>query len=346
MKLAINGFGRIGRQVIRVMLDRDKKGLPGGFNSAEVVAVNDLADPKTLAHLLKYDSIYGPLQNNIEAIVEDDKKAGEIVIDGKRIKVFTQPNPEKLPWSELDVDVVIESTGEFVNREGAGKHLTAGAKKVVISAPPKSGGIPTFLIGVNSDKQTGNEKIISNASCTTNCIAPIAAIMTEVFGVEKAAMTTMHAYTADQRLQDAPHNDLRRARAAGINLVPTTTGAAISTTEVVPALKDKFDGLAIRVPVIVGSIADFTFLVKTPTSIEEVNKRLVEACDQDPRYRGVVTYTNDPIVSTDIIKNPYSAIIDLSLTNVIDKDFVKVVAWYDNEWGYTQRLVELTLGIR
>lgn len=346
MKLAINGFGRIGRQVVRILIDRDHKD-QAGLQKSGLVAINDLSDPKTLAHLLKYDSIYGPLSDDIKTEVEDEKKGtGQIIINGYPIQVLTEPDPAKLPWKELGVEVVIESTGEFTKKEDAAKHITAGAKKVILSAPPKGGGVSTYIIGVNSQDQKNNEAIISNSSCTTNSVAPVAAIIQSNFGVEKATMTTIHAYTADQRLQDAPHKDLRRARAASANIVPTTTGAAVSTGEVIPELKGLFDGMAIRVPVITGSLSDFTFLVKKPATIEQVNQAIIKAADENPRYKGILTYTSDPIVSSDVIGNPHSSIVDLTLTKVIDSDLVKVVSWYDNEWGYTQRLVEMALAER
>jgi glyceraldehyde 3-phosphate dehydrogenase len=327
-RIAINGFGRIGRMAFRILLER---------GDAEVVAINDLTDAETLTHLLKHDSAYGMLTRDIAA------EEHAMVVDGKRYPVSAEPDPAKLPWGELDVDVVLECTGRFVKGRAASVHTAAGAKKVVISAPSKGGGVPTFLIGVNDIDYRG-EPVISNASCTTNCIAPVAKIMHEAFGVKKAMMTTVHSYTADQNLQDGPHQDLRRARAAAENIVPTTTGAALSTIEVIPALKGLFDGMAIRVPTLVGSISDFTFLVTRETSAEEVN-RVLEEASKDARYQGVVEVTRDLLVSSDIRGNPASSIVDLSLTKVVDGDLVKVVAWYDNEWGYSNRLIDMAMKI-
>lgn len=336
-KIGINGFGRIGRQFVRAALEREKMG-ELKFKDIGLVAVNDLTDAKTLAHLLKYDTIYGKLENNIEA--EEDK----ISIDGTPILVLSEPDPVKLPWKELGVEVVVESSGKFTKREEASKHLKAGAKKVIISAPPKGEGVNTYILGVNNDKRKSSEEVISNSSCTTNCVAPCIAVLQEKFGIKKALMTTIHGYTADQNLQDGPHRDLHRARAAAYNIIPTTTGAAISTTETIPELKGLFDGLAFRVPVITGSVSDFTLLMKRKVTAEEINQAIVEAAET-PRFKGILSYTNEPIVSSDIIGSPFSSIVDLSLTKVIDDDLVKVVAWYDNELGYAYRLLELTLAI-
>ncbi len=324
-RIAINGFGRIGRAAFKIAFE--KKGV-------EVVAINDLTDAKTLAHLLKHDTAYGNYRREISA--ED----GTIIVDGKVFPVYGEADPKKLPWGELKVDVVLECTGRFVDGDSAGQHVTAGAKKVVLSAPPKGENeILTYLIGVNASEYKG-EAIISNASCTTNCIAPVAKVMQAAFGIEKAMMTTIHSYTADQNLQDGPHKDFRRARAAGQNMVPTTTGAAISVTNLMPELKGKFDGLAIRVPTIVVSLTDFTFLLKKKTTVEEVNAA-IEAASKDASYRPALAVTREPLVSSDFIGNPYSSIVDLPLTKVVDGDLVKVMAWYDNEWGYSNRLVEL-----
>ncbi len=328
VRVAINGFGRIGRAAFKIALQ--KKGI-------EVVAINDLTEPSVLAHLLKYDTAYGHFRSEVSVTAKG------IAIDGVEYPMFAEPVPEKLPWKELDIDVVLECTGRFTDKDAASKHLTAGAKKVILSAPSKGddGSVPTFLIGVNHE-QYREEPVLSNASCTTNSLAPIAQILHEHFGIEKALMTTIHSYTADQNIQDGPHKDLRRARAAASNIVPTTTGAAIAVTQVIPELKGKFDGLAVRVPTIVVSLTDFTFLLKKQTTVEEINTVLKEA-SESPRYRQVLAVTNEPLVSSDFIGSPVSSTVDLSLTAVVAGDLVKVVAWYDNEWGYSNRLVEMAL---
>lgn len=326
LKLAINGFGRIGRAVFRVAHTNP---------NIEVVAINDLADSKTLGDLLKYDSVYGMFNETITA--EEDK----LNVGGKEISVYKQPDPEKLPWDKHEIDVVIESTGVFTSHEGANQHIKAGAKKVILSAPAKDGNVPTYVIGVNDGRYAG-EKIISNASCTTNCIAPVADIVEKNFGVKKSFMTTAHAYTGDQNLHDGPHKDMRRARAAATNIVPTSTGAAIAATQAIPKLKGKFDGMAIRVPVICGSISDMVFLTEKNTSVEDINS-VFERAAEDPKYKNILTTSNEPIVSSDIIGNPHSSIVDLPLTKVIGNDFVKVVAWYDNEWGYSNRMIDTAL---
>lgn len=336
MRVAINGFGRIGRTALRVMLERHQE--------KQLVAINDLTDAETLATLLKYDSNYGTLHVDIKGknLTEEPKPnqpVGELNVNSHNIKVFAQKDPTLLPWRQLKIDVVIESTGRFVDEAGAKQHLTAGAKRVIISAPAKEGAIPTIVMGVNDKSLDKNSHIVSNASCTTNCIAPVAQIMVERFGVKKAMMTTIHGYTADQNLQDGPHKDLRRARSAAVNIVPTSTGATLAAAEAVPELKGLFAGVAIRVPVPVGSLSDFTFLLKHPTSVEEVNRILTEA-SKSQRYHGILTVTNEPIVSSDIIGDPHSSIVDLSLTQVLDGDFVKVFAWYDNEYGYCHRLID------
>ena len=324
VRIAINGFGRIGRAALKIILER---------NDMEVVAINDLTDAKTLAHLLKYDTAYGTYRRMVRV------DGTNIIIDEKSYPVYGEPDPKKLPWKDLNVDVVLECTGRFVDST-AGAHIEAGAKKIILSAPAKDEGeIKTFLRGVNENEYAG-ETIVSNASCTTNCLAPVAQVIHDAFGIEKALMTTTHAYTADQNLQDAPHRDLRRARAAGQNIVPTTTGAAISVTKVIPDLAGKFDGLSFRVPTIVVSVADFTFLLKKKVTTEELNAALEEA-SKSARYAGVLAVTREPLVSSDFIGNPYSTIVDLPLTKVVDGDLVKVIAWYDNEWGYSNRLVEL-----
>lgn len=325
-KIAINGFGRIGRAAFKVALER-----PG----VEVVAINDLTEPKVLAHLLQYDTAYGIYRREIVATEKG------IRVDGKEYPVYAEPDPKKLPWKDLGVEIVLECTGRFTEKEGAGQHITAGAQKVILSAPVKGddGSVPTYLIGANADFYH-DEPIISNASCTTNCLAPVAKVLHEKFGIEKALMTTIHSYTADQNLQDGPHRDLRRARAAAANMVPTTTGAALAVTEVIPELKGLFDGLSVRVPTIVVSLTDFTFVLKTQTTKEAINQALEEA-SRDARYQGILAVTDRPLVSSDFIGNPASSIVDLSLTKVIAGDLVKVVAWYDNEWGYSNRLVEM-----
>lgn len=330
IKVAINGFGRIGRSAFKIALDKYT-------SEIQIVGINDLTDTATLAHLLKYDTVYGRYNKELSS---DEKN---IIVEGISYPVYTEKEPNKLPWQVLGVDVVIESTGRFTNEAGAGLHLQAGAKRVIISAPAKEDSIKTYLIGVNQNDYN-NEPIINNASCTTNCVSPIAAIMHAKFGVLKALMTTIHAYTQDQNLQDSPHKDLRRARAAAANIVPTTTGAAISTTQVIPELKGLFDGVAIRVPVSVGSISDFTFLVKQGVNVEQVNQAFKDSI-QNPLYRNILAVTEEPIVSSDIIGRPESAIVDLSLTKVVDNDLVKVFAWYDNEYGYSNRLIEQILNI-
>lgn len=327
-RIAINGFGRIGRNTLKVGLD-----LPG----FDVVAINDLTDARTLASLLRRDTAYG----HYDAVVKSGE--GWISLDGQKIPVFAQRDPSVLPWAELKVDVVLECTGVFVTREGAEAHLKAGAKRVIISAPSKGGNVPTYVKGVNHD---GLKKevsaVIDNASCTTNCTAPVMAVLEEAFGIRKAMMSTIHAYTADQNLQDGPHKDLRRARAAAQNIVPTTTGAAKAVTEAVPSLKGKFDGMAFRAPVVTGSVTDFTVLLKKKVTVEEVNTALSKAA-KTTRFKGVLEVSDEPLVSSDVIGNPASAIVNTDLTMVVDGDLVKVVAWYDNEWGYSTRLAEMAV---
>ncbi len=332
LKIAINGFGRIGRNVFKAGLEKE------GFN---VVAVNDLTDTKTLAHLLKYDTPYRRFQGEVSS---DEK---HVIVDGKKIQVFAEKDPKMLPWGKLGIDIVLECTGRFTDLESASQHITAGAKRVIISAPAKGGGVPTHVLGVNEKGAGKKAQVINNASCTTNCIAPVAAIMHEVFGVQKAMMTTIHAYTAEQNLVDGPppglkSGDLRRARAAAENIIPTTTGAAVATTEVIPELKGLFDGLAIRVPVVVGSLSDFTFLLKKKVTVEQVNAALEKAA-KTARWKGILEVTHEQIVSSDIIGTTASAIVDAGLTRVVDGDMVKVIAWYDNEWGYSHRLAEMAL---
>ncbi|PIZ95848.1 MAG: type I glyceraldehyde-3-phosphate dehydrogenase [Candidatus Magasanikbacteria bacterium CG_4_10_14_0_2_um_filter_33_14] len=325
IRIAINGFGRIGRHAFKVAQAK---------RNVEVVAINDLTDTKTLAHLLKYDTAYPDSKLKIGF---DEKN---IIINGKKVPSFSERDPKMLPWKKLKVDVVIESTGVFRTSELAGLHLQAGAKKVVLSAPGKGDDIHTYVRGVNcgtyKDKK---EKIIDNASCTTNCTAPIMRVLENEFGIEKAMLTTVHSYTADQNIQDGPHKDLRRARAAAQNIVPTSTGAAIATTRVVPELENKFDGMALRVPTITGSLTDFTIVLKKDVTVEQINKAFIKA--SKTYLKGILMTTTEEIVSSDIIGNSYSSIADLSLTKVVGGNLVKVVSWYDNEWGYANRLVEM-----
>ncbi|MFZ1626885.1 MAG: type I glyceraldehyde-3-phosphate dehydrogenase [Candidatus Moraniibacteriota bacterium] len=330
-RIAINGFGRIGRAAFKIALEKPE---------IEVVAINDLTEAVVLAHLLAHDTAYGQYSKSVAA--------GDhmLIVDGKQYPVYAEPDPLKLPWKKHAVDVVLECTGRFTDKDASAQHITAGAKQVVLSAPSKGddGSVPTFLIGVNADSYAG-ETVVSNASCTTNSLAPVAKVLHEHFGIDKALMSTIHSYTADQSLQDGPHKDLRRARAAAHNIVPTTTGAAIAVTQVIPELKDRFDGLSFRVPTIVVSLTDFTFVLKKKTTVEEINTALTEA-SRNPRFAHVLAVTEEPLVSSDFIGNPHSSIVDLSLTKVIDGDLVKVVAWYDNEWGYSNRLVEMALLVR
>jgi len=345
IRLAINGFGRIGRNTYRAILERglDKELTPTGASGLEVVAVNDLTDAGTLAHLLKHDSVFRAFPGTITA------EADAIVVEGKRIRVIAEKDPTKLPWKELKIDVVLECTGRYTKDGAARAHITAGAKRVVISAPVKGAGdIKTFVLGVNDASYTG-EDVISNASCTTNCVSPVTRVIHEAFGIERAALTTIHAVTGEQNLIDGPPpgmkgGDLRRARAAYTNMVPTTSGATIATTEAIPELKGKFDGLAIRVPIIDVSLSDFVFVVKRAVTKEEVNDAFRRAAEHSS-YRGVLAVTDEPLVSSDFIKNPYSTVVDLPLTTVIDGTLVKVMAWYDNEWGYSCRLAEMAVEV-
>ncbi len=335
LKVAINGFGRIGRNAFKVALEKHADKL-------DIVTINDITSPEVLAHLLQYDSTYGTWSKKVKA------DSTNIIVDGKSYQVLAEKEPSKLPWKELAVDVVIESTGRFTDAEGMRQHLTAGAKKVVLSAPAKGDGVETILIGVNAHDYKGQE-LTNNASCTTNCIAPVMAIMDAKFGVAKALMTTVHGVTAEQNLVDGPppggkSNDLRRARAAYVNIIPTTTGAAIATTEAIPDLKGRFDGRALRVPVIVGSISDITLVLKKKTTVEEVNQAIKLACD-DELWRGIVAWSEEALVSSDIVGRSESAIVDLPLTQVVDGDLVKVFAWYDNEYGYSNRLVEQVINV-
>lgn len=345
VKVSINGFGRIGRLAFRV-------GILKHSSELEFVAINTSGsmDVSGWAHLANYDTMYRKFERQV--VAEEVKKASEatdedpligyLKVDGKKIPVLAQKDPAKIPWSKYGVDVVIESTGKFTTEEGAKKHAMAGAKRVVISAPVKGGNVGTFILGVNEYK--GEADVLSNSSCTTNCVAPVAAVLHAKFGIEKAAITTVHGYTDDQKLQDGSHEDLRRARAAAENIVPTTTGAAISTTETIPELKGLFDGRALRVPVATGSITDFAVLLKKDVTIEEVNQAFREAA-QNALYKGILTVTDEPLVSSDIIGRSESAIVDLSLTQVIGGNLAKVFAWYDNEWGYANRLVEQVIRV-
>jgi glyceraldehyde 3-phosphate dehydrogenase len=326
VRVGINGFGRIGRNVLRAGLAKQA--------DVEWVAVNDITDNETLGHLFKYDSILGPYQGSVE--VGDSG----LTVDGKEIRVLAERDPAKLPWNDLGVDVVLESTGFFTGRDDAAKHLEAGAKKVVISAPGKNEDL-TVVLGVNDDQyDKDTHHVISNASCTTNCLAPAAKVAHEAVGIKHGLMTTIHAYTADQRLQDAPHKDLRRARAAAVNLVPTSTGAAKAVGLVLPDLNGKLHGFAVRAPVITGSVVDLTFEATRETSVDEVNAAFKAAAESD-RLKGILKYTEDPIVSTDIVGDPHSSIFDSGLTAVMDGTMVKVVTWYDNEWGYSNRCVDI-----
>lgn len=329
VRVAINGFGRIGRNTLKA--GWGKAGL-------KFCAINDLTDTKTLAFLLKHDTVYGEWNHKVSYT----KNA--LVIDGHKIPAFMEKNPASLPWKENNVDVVLECTGFFRTKELAGQHITAGAKRVIISAPAKGGDVDTFMQGVNVAKLKKGDKIIDNASCTTNCIAPVAAIVESKWGIKKAAMTTIHAYTADQKLVDAPHRDLRRGRTAGQNIIPTTTGAAIATTKAIPTLRGKFDGMSIRVPVPVGSLSDFTLFLKKRVTVEQVNNYFKKMA-KSPLYKNIIAVSEEPLVSSDFIGNAHSSIVDLGMTKVIDGDLLKLVVWYDNEWGYSNRLGEMAIEI-
>lgn len=329
-KIAINGFGRIGRNAFKIAFERA---------DLEIVAINDLTDNKTLAHLLKHDSSYGTYEHEV---TYDEQ---HIIVDGKAIKVLAEKEPSALPWADLGVDVVIESTGFFVKPELAKAHIDgAGAKKVVISAPAKGDGADTIVLGVNEDKIASSTDVVSNASCTTNCITPVMAVLESNFGIEKAMMTTVHSYTSDQRLQDSPHSDPRRSRAAAENIIPTSTGASIAAGEALPAVKGNFGGLSLRVPTPVVSISDFVVLIKRDTTVDEI-KDVFKKAAKEPFYQGILAVTEEELVSSDFKGNSHSAIIDLNLTNVVGGNLIKVVAWYDNEWGYSNRLVELVADI-
>lgn len=325
IKLAINGFGRIGRNAFKIAFER---------RDVKIVAINDLTDTKTLAHLLKHDSSYGTYDRDVNFDEEN------LIVDGEKIRVFSEKEPKNLPWGEYQVDVVIESTGFFTDPKKAADHLEAGARKVVISAPAKGEGAKTIVIGVNEDTVTEDDKILSNASCTTNCIAPVMKVLEDNFGIEKALMTTVHSYTASQRILDAPAKDLREARAAAENIVPTSTGASKAAALTIPALKGKFDGLSIRVPTPVVSLSDITAVLKRDTTIEELQEIFKKAA-KEPFYEGILGVSEEPLVSIDYRGNSHSSIVDLPLINVVGGNLVKIVAWYDNEWGYSNRLVEL-----
>ena len=329
VRIAINGFGRIGRAACKIALTH---------SDVEVVAINDLGDIENLAYLLRYDSVYGRYGGKVTV------EGSTIIVGEKRIQVLQEKEPEKLPWKDLQIDVVIESTGFFTEEEGASKHIAAGAKHVVISGPTKSETVPTVVMGVNDDVLAGLP-IVSNASCTTNCAAPVMAVLENVFGVEKALLTTAHAYTATQSIVDGPaKGDFRRGRTAAVNMVPSTTGAAIAATRAIPELVGKFDGISIRVPVPVVSISDITCVLKKDVTAEEVNQAFRDAVE-NPIYQGVISVTEDPVVSSDFIGDPHSAIVDLPLTRVVGGNLVKVMAWYDNEWGYSNRLVEQVIAV-
>lgn len=326
IRLAINGFGRIGRNAFKIAFERP---------DMEIVAINDITDTKTLAHLLKHDSTYGTYAHDVSF---DDEN---IIVKGQKIRVLAEKDPGQLPWREMNIDVVIESTGLFTDPAKARAHIEAGAKKVVLSAPAKGEGAKTVVLGVNEDVVTPEDEILSNASCTTNCIAPVMRVLEDNFGIEKAMMTTVHSYTASQRLQDAPAKDLREARAAAENIVPTTTGASKAAALTIPSLKGKFNGLSVRVPTPVVSLSDITAVLKRDTTIEELNEVFKKAANE-PYYEGILGVTEEELVSIDFRGNSHSAIVDLPLTDVVGGNLVKIVAWYDNEWGYSNRLVELT----
>jgi len=325
MNVAINGFGRIGRSAFKAISEK--------YPGINVAAINDLTDAATIAHLLQYDSCYGKYGKKVMA------GKNEISVAGKKIPLLAEKNPAKLPWAKMKIDIVLECTGRFRKSEEAKAHLEAGAKKVIISAPAKSDDIKTFVLGVNEKEFEKEERIISMASCTTNCLAPITEVVRENFGIKKAIMSTIHAYTADQNLVDGPHEDLRRARAAAANIVPTTTGAAKAAAKTIPEIKGKFDGMAIRVPVPIGSLCDIVFITRKKTDEKKVNAALKKAA-ASPRFRNIIEASEEKLVSSDIVGNPASAIADLSLTKVIGGDLVKVIAWYDNEWGYSNRMAD------
>jgi len=326
IKIAINGFGRIGRAAFKVALENKK---------IKVVAINDLVDTESLAYLLKYDTVYGRYDKQVLS-GKDYLKVNDI-----KVTAFSEKEPEKLPWKKLGIDVVLECTGFFTDSEGAHKHFKAGAKRVIISAPTKSEDLNTYVAGANEDKITDKDAVLSNASCTTNCVSPIMAILESKFGIKKGLMTTIHAYTSTQSLVDGPNKkDYRRGRAAAENMVPTSTGAAIATTKTLPELKGRFDGVAVRVPVPCGSLSDFTLLLKKKVTVEQVNKAFIDAT-KNIRYKEVLGVSEEPLVSSDIVGTKYSAIVDLGFTKVIDGDLVKILAWYDNEYAYSYHLVKM-----
>ena len=327
VKVAINGFGRIGRNALKILMDR---------RDVQVVAINDITDATTLAHLLKHDSSYGTYDKKVSA------GKNSLIINTREIPVYAEKDPAKLPWKKLGVDVVIESTGFFTKPEDARAHITAGAKKVVISAPAKGDGAKTVVLGVNEEVVEPKDEILSNASCTTNCIAPIMKVLEDEFGIDKAMMTTVHSYTGSQRILDAPAKDLREARSAAENIVPTTTGASKAAALTVPSLKGRFNGLSIRVPTPVVSLSDITAVLKRDTSVEELTK-LFKRVAKEPYYEGIIGVTDEELVSTDFIGDPHSCTVDLPLIDVVGGNMVKIVAWYDNEWGYSNRLVELAV---
>lgn len=328
-RIAINGFGRIGRNAFKIARER---------SDLEIVAINDLTDTKTLAYLLKHDSNYGEYGRQV-TFTEN-----ELIVDGQSVKVLAEKEPQQLPWKDMNIDVVIESTGFFTDKEGAGKHLEAGAKRVVISGPTKSDGIDTIVFGTNDDKIASATPIVSNASCTTNSLGAVMAVLDAEFGVEKSMLTTVHSYTASQRLQDAPSKDLREGRNAAENMVPTTTGAAIAVTKTLPQLTGKFDGLSVRVPTPVVSLSDVTALLRRDVTVEQVNEAFKKAA-HDTFYQGILGVSEEPLVSRDFIGNSYSGVVDLLLTKVVGGNLIKVMVWYDNEWGYSNRLVELVADV-
>lgn len=327
VKVAINGFGRIGRNALKILLER---------RDAQVVAINDITDAATLAHLLKHDSSYGAYDKNVSA------KENSIIVNTREIPVFAEKDPANLPWAKLGVDVVIESTGFFTKPEDARAHIKAGAKKVVISAPAKGEGAKTVVLGVNEEVVDASDEIISNASCTTNCIAPIMKVLEDTYGIDKAMMTTVHSYTGSQRILDAPAKDLREARSAAENIVPTTTGASKAAALTIPSLAGKFNGLSVRVPTPVVSLSDITAIIKTDVTREDLIKTFKKAA-KEPYYEGILGVTEEELVSSDFIGDPHSCIVDLPLTDVVGGNMIKIVAWYDNEWGYSNRLVELAV---
>lgn len=329
VRVAINGFGRIGRSAFKIAWER---------NDIEIVAVNDLTDTKTLAHLLKHDSNYGTYEHE----VSHDEQS--LVVDGRTVRVLAQRDPSALPWQDMGIDVVIESTGFFTDKDGASKHIQAGAKRVVISGPTKSEGLDMIVLGANDDKVENSSQVVSNASCTTNSLGAVMAILDAEFGVQKSMLTTIHSYTASQKLQDAPAKDLREGRNAAENIVPTTTGAAIAVTKTLPQLEGKFDGLSVRVPTPVVSLSDVTVLLERDTTPSEINDAFKRAAAAD-YYRGILAVTEEELVSSDFIGNSHSGIVDLPLTKVVDGNLAKIMVWYDNEWGYSNRLVELVADI-